>query len=218
MKPYVVRKGEYLTKLGHTLGFDPDEVWAHDKNQKLRDRRSKEEQLEAGDVLWIPDEPRRRNPVVQGDDNRYSAWVPRVPVRLVLKLDGNVLADEPYVIRGLPTGEEPEKKTGPDGVIALEVSVHVHELRVVLPARGDTIRVLVGDMDPIEEASGLRKRLRHLGYYSAPVAEGAGGVYEAHDAEALAAAIATFQKAHGLEPTGIADDATRDKLIEVHGS
>ncbi len=30
MKPYVVRQGDYLAKIAHQLGFDPDVVWGGD--------------------------------------------------------------------------------------------------------------------------------------------------------------------------------------------
>ena len=73
-------------------------------------------------------------------------------------------------------------------------------------------------MDPIDEPSGVRKRLRHLGYHCDPLRP------EGPDSpeEALAAldrsAIQAFQQDHQIAPTGEIDDATRAALVEAHGS
>ena len=35
-KVHVVRQGEYLRKLAHRFGVDPDELWNHPKNAELK--------------------------------------------------------------------------------------------------------------------------------------------------------------------------------------
>ena len=64
-------------------------------------------------------------------------------------------------------------------------------------------------MDCLNEASGVRMRLDNLGHYT-PFLDDAEG--------ALAAAVSSFQKASGIEPTGVVDDATRDALAKAHRS
>ena len=39
MKPYVIKQGDYLLKLSHTLGFNHDKVWSDGKNAKMRGHR-----------------------------------------------------------------------------------------------------------------------------------------------------------------------------------
>src|SRR5688572_23141311 len=101
IRPYVIRKGDYLTKLGHEMGFDPAYVWSHPKNKDLVDKRKNQEVLKPGDILWVPDEARRRMPVESETSNAYVARVPKVPLVVTLKLGGKVLKKEPYVLRGM---------------------------------------------------------------------------------------------------------------------
>jgi peptidoglycan hydrolase-like protein with peptidoglycan-binding domain len=65
-------------------------------------------------------------------------------------------------------------------------------------------------MDPIDEPTGVRKRLEHLGFYKRDPAEDA----EAADARSLRA----YQAARGLPQTGQPDDATKAALLKDHGS
>ena len=67
----------------------------------------------------------------------------------------------------------------------------------------------LGGMDPIHTRAGLHKRLHNLGYC---------GPAPSSQYEGLEAAIAIFQKDHGMKATGICDAATRNKLRQKHGS
>lgn len=73
-----------------------------------------------------------------------------------------------------------------------------------------TITLGLGGMDPIDEPSGLRMRLKNLGYFCE-----AGGPMESPD---LKDALRKFQERNAMEVTGVADGATRAKIQEVHGS
>ncbi len=63
-------------------------------------------------------------------------------------------------------------------------------------------------MDPIDEPSGARKRLQHLGY-------GAGSDDEEIEVSDRLAILA-FQQANGLKTTGTVDDATKEALTRAH--
>jgi peptidoglycan hydrolase-like protein with peptidoglycan-binding domain len=67
----------------------------------------------------------------------------------------------------------------------------------------------LGNLNPISEVSGLKARLANLGFYNGPIDENL-------DA-ATQQAISAFQFKKGLPVTGLADDATRQKLQDVHG-
>lgn len=74
--------------------------------------------------------------------------------------------------------------------------------------------VAIGDLDPITETTGYRRRLEHLGYRR---------VVEASDSEEHAKvldqlAIEAFQVAQRLTASGVLDDATRAVLLAMHGS
>jgi len=224
VRPYVIRKGDYLTKLAHEMGFDPSFVWAHAKNKELVAKRKNQEVLKAGDILWIPDEARRKMPVESETQNSYVARVPKMPLVLTLKLGGKILKKEPFIVRGLgraPDGtgsnkQEISGETDENGVLKLAPSVHVREIEIVLPKRKKELRLFVAGMAPDNELSGVRMRLKNLGYLGAKH-QGAER-YEALDPAQLEAAVRAFQQDAGLEVTGVVDDTLTAKLAQVHGS
>lgn len=211
MKPYVVKQGDYLDRIAHARGFDPEEVWNDPKNAELKGQRAPN-LLHPGDILYVPDRKRTWLPLKGSTDNLYVAKVPRTKVRLMFKDLDKPRAGEAYVVHGM--GEPEEGTTDGDGGVEVSVPVHVREVQISFPGSGVTYPVHIGDMDPIEEATGVRKRLQHLGYGSvAGVAEDASD----EDAEgAERAAIGAFQADQGMEATGEMDDATRAALAKAH--
>ncbi|MBL9025498.1 MAG: peptidoglycan-binding protein [Myxococcales bacterium] len=214
MRPYVIRQGDYLTKLAHTMGFDPDTIWNHAKNEQIRKKRPNKDLLHPGDILWVPDEAEHRRLLIRaGSDNRYVARVPGVYVAVKVTIGGEPLVKEPFRILGL--GEPIEGETDDKGYIRAGVPVHVREIEVYLPSLDRTLRLRVGDLDPVDTVSGIKKRLMHLGYYQ-PTRVGVENA--AADGDALVSALKTFQSDRGLTPNGKLDESTAKALTGDHGS
>jgi hypothetical protein len=204
---YVVRPGEYLEQIAVRARVSADAIWNDPRNAPLRALGRTPTQLHPGDVLVLPDAPPSRLVLTVGSFNGYTARVPMVKVPLSLMDDDGPLRDQPFVVEGL--GAPLEGVTDGEGLATFEVPVHVREVTVFLPARGLRFQIAVGDLDPITEPSGVYARLVNLGY-----ARG-GGTPSALDQQH---AIADFQRAEGLSATGEVDDATRQRLAEVHGT
>jgi hypothetical protein len=212
MRPYVVRQGDYWTKLAFAMRFDADEVWNHAKNEELRTRRPNREMLAPGDVVHVPDTPAPELQIEPGGTKQYKASVPKVEVVLTIKNGDVALASERFLIRGL--GPERESSTDGDGTLRLAVPVHVREFRLVFYRKGFIYPVMVGNLDPAEESSGIRQRLEHLGFYGHAMDPHGGESESERDRRA----IATLQRACGLDATGELDEQTRAKVVELHGS
>jgi hypothetical protein len=214
MPPYVVRQGDYLAKLAHQFGFDADDVWNDPANGALRELRKTPDVLYPGDVLQLPVAKPESQSLVGGSGNAYAASIPCVEVILVLRDDtGNLLPSEPCEIEGCgpPDGPAPPPTSSDgDGKITLAVPVTQREVTIHLPRKNVTLQVLVGDLDPIEETSGVQKRLQNLGYGDWSEAD--------EEDETLAGATRAFQKDAGLEPTGTLDDELRQALLRRHGT
>jgi hypothetical protein len=209
MKPYVVRQRDYLAKIAHQLGFDLDAVWADPKNGELQGKRDPH-MLQPGDILYVPEaSPRPDLSVSQGDSHDFQAHVPEIVVNLVMRDGEGPIADEPFVVEGL--GDPIEGTTDADGALSFTATVLVREVRLVLKKRNLAYPVIIGDMDPLAETSGARKRLEHLGYRD-PDADEEGG-----DQELCPAVLQAFQAAHGLPTTGELDEATLGALKDAHG-
>jgi hypothetical protein len=215
MKPYVIKQGDYLIKLAHILSFDADEVWNSGRNAELRKKRPNHNVLVPGDVLFIPDvEEPKKNGFSAKSSNEYVAFVPRTKVKVAMNMAGKPMKDEKYVVRGIGEDEK-ERTTDGQGNIQFECSVHVRDVEVHFPERKLTRTVAVGGLDPVEEPSGLKMRLKHLGFYTA---QPAAASREPRDENRIEAALNAFQAANGLPPTGKLDDATKAALLTAHGS
>ena len=213
MKPYVIKQGDYLTRIAHRLGFEPDEVWNDGKNAELKKLRADYDTLKSGDILFIPDVPKKKNAFKKETSNSYVAKVPKLPVSLTLDHNGEPIADEKFIVRGLD--EELEGTTTGEGKVEFEVDVHVKEVVVELVDKKKSYRMLLGNLDPIDEPSGARQRLMQLGIYSATL-EGE-DQYVAHSPQQLAAALGAFQKKNGLEITKKLDETTINALRDAYG-
>jgi hypothetical protein len=217
MKPYVVKQGDFLDKIAFKMGFDAGEVWGDGANADLKKKRKTGDVLLPGDILYVPEDPRKKLPFTKETKNAYKAKLPTVKVEVVLAAPGGApLANEPYVIKGL--GDESEKTTGADGKVKIEASIEVRQVEVVLTKRKRSLVVRVGDLDPVDEPSGARMRLQHLGLYAATFATDGGATYASRDDAQLAAAIRAFQLQKGLPTSGALDDATKAALVDAHGS
>ena len=93
------------------------------------------------------------------------------------------------------------------------------------PDLDKSFKVFVGHMDPVDELSGVKARLIHLGYLIPPPQEhlgpdipGAAAPAEGDDEALIKAAVCAFQKAKGLAGNGEVDDDTRTALVAAHGS
>jgi hypothetical protein len=221
MKPYVIRQGDFLLKLAVRFGFDAEEVWNDPKNDDLRQVRKNPNILHPGDILYIPAKPAPSGlDVLAGTVNGYTAVVPRTEVKLMLRAGKKRFLSQPCTVEGMKT-EKPLKTDG-EGNLTLSVPVSVKELVVCVVDREAAkapkaahvdptvrFRILLGHMDPVEERSGLRARLTHLGYY-VPMQE---------DEEAeLREAVLAFQCAAGLPLTGEPDEVLHAALVKAHGS
>lgn len=212
MKPYVIRQGEYLASLAVRHGFDAERVWHDPANGALAQLRRNPQILQPGDVMHLPDGPDTAvaKQLRARSRNTYVARVPKVTLSLVFRDHGHAIANARYLVD--VAGRSVAGSSDGDGKLELAVPVHVTEVRVDFPERHRAFVVCVGHMDPIEERSGLRARLEHLGYLQ-PVSS------ESSDPnDGIAAALTRFQRHHGLHPSGTFDDLTRDRLRDQHGS
>jgi len=208
MKPYVIRQGDYLARLAQTLRFDAAQVWNHARNEPLRTLRKHSEVLLPGDVLYVPDPSDEPLAVEVGSGNSFRGNVARVELVVVSK-DGNgrPRGGVKAWVHGL--GAVREETTGGDGKLTLKVPVDTRKVSVVFEGDARVYQLRVGNLDPVEETTGVRQRLIALGY-----------LLDQLDADGamLRDAIKRFQKTQGLTETGEADDAMRAKLRAVHRS
>jgi N-acetylmuramoyl-L-alanine amidase len=206
---HTVEQGESLLGLADRYGVPPDYILDHPDNRELRDRKRKTSILHPGDVLTIPDPVPK---VVEGETgrrHRFRLQTRRVTLRVRLSGPDEDWANEPYKLI-LQGGEE---RTGTlDAEGQMEEEVPADTPRAVLRVGEEHVEefnLLVSHMDPIEETTGVQKRLNNLGFFC--------GNEDGDPGPHTRGALEAFQSANGLEVTGELDDATKSRLEEDYG-
>ncbi|MEJ7714123.1 MAG: peptidoglycan-binding domain-containing protein [Pyrinomonadaceae bacterium] len=124
--------------------------------------------------------------------------------------DREPLSNQPFVVTG-SGGPDPEITGTTDVNGFLRFKVHADAPTMILKIAGLAITLNGGKLPEINASfDAVRHRLINLGYGKAKLAE--------WDAATDFLAVRQFQRDHGLPDNGVADDATRAKLREVHGS
>jgi hypothetical protein len=172
VRPYVVKKGDFLLRLAAEFGFDADTVWQDPSNEDLRALRSDPNILLAGDLLYIPDPPIEPPPMtslVLGSTNAFVA-----PDPPTMTLTHRFIGDDPttYASKSY-TVQELDQLTGlmsdGDGVVTFEAPVTLDTATVVFTDTGESWPLAIGDLDPINSPPGIFQRLQHLGYIDAEI-------------------------------------------------
>ncbi len=209
VRPYIVRQGDYVAKIAAQLGCSEDEIWSQEKNKELQESGRTKGVLNPGDVLFVPTNTTRRASVEVEGANDYQGQVPRVVVTIRFRADDKPCVGRRY--RVLDAADEVQGETDSDGSMNFAMPVTSRYARVVFMDPPTVLVVDVGSVDPVEERSGVRCRLRQLGYLP----------WDAADAdateEAIAAALKAFQAGHDLAPTGVADEETEQRLRKEFG-
>ena len=123
--------------------------------------------------------------------------IPRANVPYILKLDG----------------KNHKGETDGDGRIEIVIPANAKrgELTIDPGNENEAIYQLkLGRLQPLSEISGVKIRLRNLGFDCGDTNE--------NETPSLAAALKAFQEKNGLEQTGELDGATRAKLKQIHES
>lgn len=208
MKTHVVQQGEHISLIAESYGFvSSDTIWMHPDNADLRALRSSPNVLFAGDELIIPDKQQKRVECSTGALHRFV--LDESEVRLRLRFLDLARQPIPEAQAGADFGTPDAEQTDGDGLLAILVGRSERGGRIVLD-RGP-VDVFIGHLDPVEEETGVRGRLSNLGYLI-------GEIEDADDVEELSFALEEFQADYELAVTKEIDDATRAKLVEVHGS
>jgi hypothetical protein len=213
---YQVRRGDCLSSIAKAYGFaDYRTIYRHPENADFRQKRPNPNIICPGDVLFIPD--RETKDVPKGTDQRHVFKLkrPHVQLRLCLKDD----LHRPYESTKyhLRVGfDHWDGSTNSAGMVEQEVPADATEGEITIfpeggntPDEGYTFSLQLGDLDPVDEMSGVDARLINLGF-------GPADAEETLSAEDRTEALKAFQDKFGLEVTGELTDVTKSKLQELH--
>ena len=233
------KQGECIDSIAMKYGFFPMTLWSHPSNEGLRASRKNRNVLFPGDEVFIPDlqrknenaeteqrhrfrrlgvpgkirlkflKPKEEEPPeeedVGGDDSNYTE-----PAEQPVSREMEPIANAPYVM--IIDGRTFEGQTDGDGMLEEAIPPDSREGKITLyPGTSDekTMPLELGGIDPVDTVIGARKRLSNLGYPCT--------LDDELSAE-LREKLIQFQTDYGIAMSGELDDATKQKLVEVHGS
>lgn len=207
-RQHTVRQGESLISLAQRYGTTAEKIRDHPDNQGLHQVKRHRSILNPGDVVVIPDRELKEVDGDTGQRHRFRSQGRHTWLRLRLYLEGEPRINAPYQL--LVEGQKYTGQLDDDGRLEVQVPANAQEAILRLGDHGEEeMRLYIGHMDPIEEISGIQKRLNNLGFYC--------GVEDGQVSSGTSSAIIRFQLTHGLEPTGEIDDETKCRLEEIYG-
>jgi N-acetylmuramoyl-L-alanine amidase len=211
---YVVKAGDSLSLIARKFGFmDYKTIYNHPENAAFKEKRPNPNLISPGDVIIIPEKKQKTAQVQVGGSVKITVKCQRQILRLRLVSGDSALKNETYSLYIKGSGSMPElliegKRTDSDGIMEEEIpSEYLEAGSAEIVSGGIHFTVLLGGLDPIEKISGIKQRLRNLGF---PISSG----NELDDNDV--ASIMLFKKKYGLETKGNSDEDFRRKLCEVH--
>jgi N-acetylmuramoyl-L-alanine amidase len=219
MAEHLVEQGECLSSIAEKYGFkDYRSIYDHPQNRHLRQKRPNPNVLHPGDLVFVPDKEKRKEPCSTEKRHRFVVKSATVLLRIYLKeTGGKALANLNYT---LAVGEQKLKgRTDGEGLLKQEIPADVHSGKLTLDDLGISWELEIGHLDPVDDKTdetvrmtGIQARLNNLGYFCGAVDGVFGPLTEA--------ALKRFQKEvlKREEPDGKPDRETRDALVKEHAS
>ncbi|MFQ5806158.1 MAG: peptidoglycan-binding protein [Phycisphaerae bacterium] len=204
-----VRQGECISSIAKDTGHYWKTIWNDSANAQLREVRQDPNVLRTEDRLRIPEIRPKQEPCTAEMRHRFVRRGEPAMVRLrVLMEDDQPRANQPYTLE--IGGQTYQGTTDPNGQLQAPIPGNAQRGKLTVGPDNVVFKLSLGVLDPITELSGVQGRLNNLGF-NVGRADGVLG-------SKTKAALRHFQRSNGLEPTGRPDQATRDKLKQVHGS
>jgi len=205
---YIVQQGECISSIAKKSGHFRDTIWNDSANTDLRNIRKDPNVLLAGDRLTVPPIRRKDEPGATEEHHRFrrKGEPEMLRVRLLDAFD-KPRANEQYEIHY--NGTFRTGTTDANGELKEEIPANAGDGKLIVGSERQEYPLLFRKLDPITEISGVQARLYNLGF-------DVGGI-DGQLGPRTRAAICDFQAQHDLEVTGNPDEATKQKLQELHG-
>jgi hypothetical protein len=210
-KNHTVAQGDCISSIAEKNGLFWETVWNHPENSELKEKRKDPNILLPGDVVFVPDKQMKEESGATEQCHKFRKKGVPAKIRLqILDDDDEPRADEPYILE--IDGKAISGQTDSEGVIEQFIPPNARKGKLLVGEEQEEYLLDLGHIDPIDTVAGVQVRLQNLGYDCG----GADGKLGSK----TRAAILEFQQKHELEEieeTGEIDQATLDKLEEIHG-
>jgi N-acetylmuramoyl-L-alanine amidase len=215
---HTVIQGECLSSIAKRYGFSHwRTIYDHPQNAGFKRKRPNPNVIYPGDEIFIPDRELKQKTGGTEKRHKLKLKAPRTFLRIVLQdHEGKTLSGKKYKLK--LEDREYQGATAPDGLIEQEIAADAEKGELLVWMEGDgsgeccTLPLKVGHLDPVEEITGVQARLNNLGFYCGKI----DGILGPKTTGALKAFQTKYLSKPGAKPSGRLDDATRNKLREIH--
>ena len=209
MPEYRVKQGESILSLSRRYSVPADSILNHPDNAELRNRNRDLGILYPGDRITIPDVEIKEVTGATDQHHRFRCTNRNSWLRVQFFIRDEPRANEPYVVR-IGT-QEIRGELNAEGWLEVRVPADTQEAILLLgdEINPEQIDLRIGNLDPVDEVTGLQQRLNNLGFFC--------GEENGEQNPDMLEALRMFQAKHGLEQSGELDDATRNRLRQIHG-
>ena len=203
---YEVKQGECISSIAFEQGFFPDTIWDHPGNAELKKNRKDPNVLMLDDIVFVPDKQLKEVSKPTNAVHKFRCKnTPKILSIQFMNFD-TPLANLGYKIE--IDGKKIEGTTNSAGWLKQAIPPNAKLAKLVLN-NGSIFELKLGELDPVDEVTGVQGRLHSLGFYN--------GSLNGQMDDETKSALRGFQHSHDLEETGENDDQTKELLIKMTG-
>ena len=206
---YIVKDGDCMDSISLHHGFFWETLWNDGGNSEIREVRQDPFVLLSGDRVHIPEKRRKEDPGATERRHRFRRKGMPAHFELTLYENGSPRKNTPYTLI-IANAANREGVTDENGTLREAIPPDAREGRLLIGEKREELKVSFGRVDPITELSGVKFRLKNMGFFH--------GAINNELTPETTAAIAEFQRAENLPGEGKLDDATRAAIREAHGN
>lgn len=199
--------GESVPSVAVLSGHFWETIWEDPNNEQLAKDRKDPTILRPGDALYVPPLRDKEVPAATGRRHRYRRKGVPSHLRVQIFDENKPRANLPFRLE-LVDGHEIKGTTDDDGIVNVRIDAASRSALLWLADDEEPYELRIGYLRPITDVEGVQQRLNNLGFPCGQV-DGVAGPRTRR-------AVELFQVRWKLQPTGEIDDATRDKLAEIH--
>ncbi len=208
MRKHEVTQGETMLEIAKRWDMLPETIWQ--ANGELSQKRKDMNVLLPGDLVDIPDAGEKSEQCATTKHHRFVLKPLAAMYRVQIFRAERPFAERKYVLTvDNRVVSDPEAKTDAKGVVCHPIPVDAVGGTLSFPLYDLTFDLRFGNLDPANEDSGWRQRLRQLGY---DVGDDDEDVVGPMTKEALGRFQLRFKDKYGLDATGEPDDGTKKAL------
>ena len=204
---YVVKEGDCISSIAVNKGHFWETIWNDGGNAELKEERKDPNVLLPGDLVAVPEKEKKQEPGASEQRHRFCRKGEPTELYLRVLEDGKPRGNQPYIIT--VEGEEHSGSTDPEGMLHVPIHGRAKTAHLCVGEQPNQVEynIKLGNLNPIEDVSGVQARLHNMGFGCE--------VTGTMDEDTLSAANA-LRARRELPPVTELNQETKDIIVNEH--